>query len=1136
MSSRISVIVLSHGAGEALPDTLASLAAQPHRALEVLVMDDGTGAAAGTALPDDRFRLIREGALSRGAARGRGAAAADGEFLLFVDGGDELPPDALGLLVDALERSGSDVAMGAEAARKRTGQVWSWQPRKASVPPATGTDLRREPGLILSRRIAGKLFRRSFWTAAALEFPDIGRYDDLAVTVRALHLAKAVDVLPEVVLRRRNVQHEPTTEAQDIADGFGAVTLATTWLTEHGDAGDARRLQLAAVTTELRVFLDVLPDLPADEREQVVAQAAAYAATVPPKVFADAPALVRLKWHLAATGHTTELVKVVRYERGKSSPSIVRDPLRRYVVYPYWKDGSLDIPREVYRARDEVRMRGRVHAVGWDGDRLTVTGEAYINSVSSRRRWTSLKAVTLRSGDRKVTARARQIPKPGKSSGWSGFEFSLDAGRLRDHGTWVEGVWDVEASVLNSGVFRRGPLRGGGSGTGAHPPYRYVAGDVRIVPQIVEGNLRVLVEKVRVKATGLRWDGDDLVIEVASAGEPPAGLVLRLGDTTVEVPLEDGDGGTPRTRRARIDPAALADVPISEDAIDDTRDWTVSAGGRPLVLAEGVQDAERPFGALEVGAGRGPGGYLRVRLTTTRLLVTGCAWRPDGTLALTATHAAHPGGQIVLRGRARRKEFAFDLVGDGSGTLRAEVPVAAVPGVAGVLPLRPGRWDVLFRPAGGGRALTVRLTGAAQKGLPEAQRVARRGYDLETTDGRLVVAVTGDVSQEERSSGPKIREEARRRVDRDGLRDTVLYSCFNGRQYSDSPKAIHQELVRRGSDLGQLWVVNDAQVELPDTLEAVRLNGAEWQEAVATSRYIVTNHRLGDWFQRHPDQIVLQTWHGTPLKKIGKDIKEVHFAYAPGMKKALQAKTTGPAVPEWSHLLSPNPFSTEIFRRAFAFTGEIIEAGYPRNDLMHSPEADVVAKDVRARLGIPEGKKVVLYAPTWRDDQYYSKGRYKFDMRLDLDRARDALGDDHVLLVRLHTNVVDGITEDDAGFVRDVSLYPDITELYLIADMMISDYSSVMFDYANTGRPMLFFTYDLADYRDRLRGFYFDFEAEAPGPLVETSDALIEAIRDVGAATAGHRDRYEEFVHRFCPLDDGNAAARTVDHVFRSST
>ncbi|TDD81996.1 CDP-glycerol:glycerophosphate glycerophosphotransferase [Actinomadura darangshiensis] len=1125
-ASGVSVVVLAHGAGESLGGTLASLAAQSHTGLDVLVMDDGAGAAAETALPDDRFRVVREGAPSRGAARNLGVAESGGEFLLFVNGGDELPADAVAALVAALEASGSDIALGREAVRRWTGQAAQWRPADAVAEPATGTDVRHTPELAAERTVSGKLFRRSFWTAGKLEFPDMSRYDDLPAAVRAMHLATGVDVLPGVVLHRRGERYPVTTQAQDIADGFGAVTLAADWLGEHGHPRSQRRLQLLAAGHELRVFLDALPDVPAEERDQVVALAAAYAAGIPAKVLAEAPALTRLKWHLATTGHTTELVKVVRYERGKASPSIVRDPLRRYVVYPYWKDAKLDVPREVYRARGELTLRGRVHAVGWEGDTLTVTGEAYINSISMRRRWTSVKAMTLRSGGRRIVARARQTPKPGKKSGWSGFEFAFDVGRLRDRGRWVEGVWSVDASVLNAGVFRQGPLRGGGSGSGAHPPYHYVADDVRVVPRIEDGRLVIRVERVTAKATALRWDDNALVIEMA--GEVPGELVLALGDDRVGVPVTAAEGGF----TARVDPEALEGPPMPPEQIDDTRDWTASVAGRPLVLAEGVDDAERAFGPLEVTAGRGPGGYLRVRRTTARLAVDDCTWRPDGTLALTATHSAHGGGQIVLRGRGRRKEHAFDLVADpSSGLLRAEVPAAAVPGVAGVLPLRPGHWDVLFRPPGE-RALTVRLSQRAQRNLPEPLEVARRSYALESRDGRLAVAVTGDVSPEEKSAGRKHREEARRRVDRDGLRDAVVFSCFSGRQYSDSPKSIHQELLRRGLDLEQLWVVNDAQVELPSTLRPLRLNGGEWHEALATSRYIVTNHRLGDAFRRHPDQVVLQTWHGTPLKKIGSDIKEVHFAYAPGMKKALQSKSAGPSVPEWSHLLSPNPFSTEIFRRAFAFKGEMLEVGYPRNDLLHSPEADAVAKQVRTRLGIPEGKRVVLYAPTWRDDQYYSRGRYKFDMRIDLERARAALGDDHVLLVRLHTNVVDGVVEDEHGFVRDVSLYPDITELYLISDLMISDYSSVMFDYAGTGRPMLFFTYDLADYRDRLRGFYFDFEAEAPGPLVETSDDLIGAIRDVESATAGHKERYTAFVDRFCPLDDGHAASRAADRVF----
>jgi CDP-glycerol glycerophosphotransferase len=231
-------------------------------------------------------------------------------------------------------------------------------------------------------------------------------------------------------------------------------------------------------------------------------------------------------------------------------------------------------------------------------------------------------------------------------------------------------------------------------------------------------------------------------------------------------------------------------------------------------------------------------------------------------------------------------------------------------------------------------------------------------------------------------------------------------------------------------------------------------------------------------------------------------------------------------------MLSPNPFSTPILRRAFRFDGEILESGYPRNDLLSAPEAPARAASVRARLGIAPGKKVVLYAPTWRDDQFYRRGHYKLDWRIDLARFAAVLGDDHVLLVRVHPNVVDGPPEHE--LVHHVSLYPDISELFLITDVLVTDYSSVMFDFANTRKPQLFYTYDLPHYRDKLRGFYFDFESEAPGPLLETSDALIEAIRSIDSVSASYQKAYDAFIDRFCPLDDGKAAARVVDRVFSS--
>ncbi len=189
---------------------------------------------------------------------------------------------------------------------------------------------------------------------------------------------------------------------------------------------------------------------------------------------------------------------------------------------------------------------------------------------------------------------------------------------------------------------------------------------------------------------------------------------------------------------------------------------------------------------------------------------------------------------------------------------------------------------------------------------------------------------------------------------------------------------------------------------------------------------------------------------------------------------------------------------------------------------------------IRGRLGLPVGKRVAMYVPTWRDNCRDGEGGYRFDLRLDLAAARERLAADYVLLIRGHHLVAAGwgLACASPGFAFDVTGYPDINDLLRITEVLITDYSSVMFDFAPTGRPMLFFTYDLADYRDRLRGFYFDFEESAPGPLLSTSTEVIEALADLDPVVAASKQAYAAFTARFCPLDDGKAASRVCDRVF----
>jgi CDP-glycerol glycerophosphotransferase len=289
---------------------------------------------------------------------------------------------------------------------------------------------------------------------------------------------------------------------------------------------------------------------------------------------------------------------------------------------------------------------------------------------------------------------------------------------------------------------------------------------------------------------------------------------------------------------------------------------------------------------------------------------------------------------------------------------------------------------------------------------------------------------------------------------------------------------------------------------------------------------VISNDDMQPFFRKREGQVYLQTWHGTPLKKIGFDIGRPQFASGTAYFDRLAAD-----IGKWDLLLSQNPFSTPIFRRAFRYEGEICEYGYPRNDIL--TRGGPLAGQIRRRLGIPDGKRVVMYVPTWRDNQFYASGRYRFDLRIDLERAWQVLGPDHVLLIRGHHHLANDVT---AGTRRDFALnvtgYPNISELFLITDVLITDYSSVMFDFAVTGRPMLFFTYDLEQYRDQLRGFCFDFEAEAPGPLLASSEEVLAAARDSAAATAGYAAAYQAFAAKYCPLDDGKAGARVCDRLF----
>ncbi|MCW2531079.1 MAG: hypothetical protein JWP62_649 [Blastococcus sp.] len=353
----------------------------------------------------------------------------------------------------------------------------------------------------------------------------------------------------------------------------------------------------------------------------------------------------------------------------------------------------------------------------------------------------------------------------------------------------------------------------------------------------------------------------------------------------------------------------------------------------------------------------------------------------------------------------------------------------------------------------------------------------------------------------------------------------VVYFTFRG-VFADNPRAIYEALLARDDlDLSHTWLCTaKTQDTFPSGVETVLYGTPEAAAVLASADVVVANDCMSIPWTKSPGTTYLQTWHGTPLKRIHHDVRPVRPGWLDNADKD---------VARWDMLLSPNPPSTERLRHAFGFGGPVHETGYPRNDVLSSPDRDDVRARVRAELGIPDGTTAVLYAPTWRDDLVFdTTGGRDFDVPIDLTAFADRLGADHVLLTRLHSMVAGRIAVPPGAPVIDVSDRPESAELYLAADMLVTDYSSAMFDFAVTGKPMVFYTYDLEHYRDDLRGFYFDFAEVAPGPLVRTSEELVEAIADRDVAASELADRYVRFRDTFCSLEDGHATDRVLDLLF----
>lgn len=368
---------------------------------------------------------------------------------------------------------------------------------------------------------------------------------------------------------------------------------------------------------------------------------------------------------------------------------------------------------------------------------------------------------------------------------------------------------------------------------------------------------------------------------------------------------------------------------------------------------------------------------------------------------------------------------------------------------------------------------------------------------------------------------------------------TILFEAFGGRNYTCSPKAIYEKMLTMPEfeNFKFVWAFKEPgkhEIQADERTKIIKSKSKEYYKYCSIAKYWIVNSIMLEHVTKKEGQIYVQCWHGTPLKKLRYDI-EVTGAVLNTIKEI--RKRNDIDAKRFDYFISPSKYCTEKFASAFNLKALgkdniIIEEGYPRNDfLFNKTEKDII--EIKRKIGIPLDKKVIFYLPTFRDNQHTSGVGYTYKLELDLDRFKKKFEDEYVMLFSPHYFIANSIDLSKyEGFIINVARYDEINELYLVSDIIMTDYSSVFFDFANLKKPMIFYMYDYEVYQGKLRDFYISLD-ELPGPIAKTQDELERYLENIEEEAEKNIEKYIKFNQKYNYLDDGNASERVIKAIFK---
>jgi CDP-glycerol glycerophosphotransferase len=1153
---RLSVVVPCYLVEAYLDECIDSLRNQDYADVEIIVVDDGSpdgvaDIARRHAAEDPRVRLVQRPNGGLSAARNTGVEHARGEFLTFVDSDDVVTANGFALAINALHESGSDFTVSSYKRLRLDGTVTRpgrWI-RQAHSRRRLAVTLEDFPDVMVNAVAWSKTYRRTFWDQAGLEFPVGMVYEDQPTSMAAFARARSFDVLRSAsVLWRvrgdRSSLSQATATTKNLESHLEAVHTSLVALRENGHprALEVRALQLltnnlwsfvrhaataddeywALLRRHVIELLDVVP------HEEYVAWVAAQDKVLHRLIADDRRDDVRTA--LNGNAH-----KPVRW------PSHVRDgKIRLDLPFADTVDPDLSVLSD-----DQLRINHRIVATRWtDEGTLELDGWSYLEYVDLADN-PSTTTIWLESGGGnrvEATLAPRVDPEiDATSSHWyadyrpAGWTATIDTTKLP-----AGGSWNLMLRVSAAGVVREEPLTRSSAYARLSGPLtaRALPGGAVATLKRRPAGLVLDVRQAGAFATAVETVANTTHVHFQTEqtdATPTSVAIMRVGDPTIltsATPTADTDGRWEVALDLSGLPAALEDPSPAPEALPEPplRFEVALSSGRSLSL---LAPPSAPTTPAETVSGRA------VTACPATALLEICDWTPvaagislgDTQVTLQVTTGSGPAPQAATMMSANLSvPGTLESLGEGRWSVTFPLTMNRF-GYDG-LAMRSGRYTFVLTDSAD-VARPVLASAALAETLPQTTLLARHRARLTgtTEPGQpLVLALAAPLTDHER--GPRNQQRLRdlsRREQADI--PAVFFRSLYGEVANCNSRGVHDELRRRGADLTLYWSLADWSVPVPDGGVGIIEGSSEWHRIIAGARYHMVNVHQLDWFEKPAGQVMIQTMHGYPYKIMG------HDWWAKRGFPDAQVASFDERARQWDYFVSPASYATPLLRNAFLApadaTPEILEIGYPRNDVLVSAGADGIRRRTRDSLGITAEKKVVLYAPTFRDylsSNDMAAARVDF---LDVDEAAAALGPDFVILVRGHAfnaRMAGGRLESTAQII-DVTDHPEINDLILASDVAVLDYSSLRFDYALTGKPMIFLVPDLEKY-DYFRGGVIPYEPTAPGPLVTSTDEVTALLQDLPGLVESYADVRARFVKEYADLDDGHASARLVDAVF----